>query len=83
VLYRMEREEGHERDFLTVGSMGHACSIALGIAMQKPNRQVIYRLLFSVFLDSFLFALSFHLCMLDCLTLQTFSLKPMGVSIYL
>lgn len=33
--------EGHERDFLTIGSMGHASSIALGIALQKTNRQVI------------------------------------------
>ncbi|XP_045177354.1 phosphonopyruvate decarboxylase-like isoform X1 [Mercenaria mercenaria] len=38
--YRMAREDGHERDFLTVGSMGHASSIALGIAMQKQKRQV-------------------------------------------
>jgi phosphonopyruvate decarboxylase len=28
---------GHERDFLTVGSMGHASQIALSIAIQKPN----------------------------------------------
>lgn len=28
------------RDFLTVGSMGHASQIALGIAMQKPGRRV-------------------------------------------
>lgn len=32
--------QGHERDFLTVGSMGHASQIALGIAMQKPDRRV-------------------------------------------
>ncbi|MDR0301565.1 MAG: phosphonopyruvate decarboxylase [Treponema sp.] len=31
---------GHERDFLTVGSMGHASSIALSVALQKPNLQV-------------------------------------------
>ena len=30
----------HERDFLTVGSMGHASSIALSIALQKPQIQV-------------------------------------------
>lgn len=30
----------HDRDFLTVGSMGHASSIALGIALNKPYRQV-------------------------------------------
>ncbi len=29
---RERRGEGHEKDFLTVGSMGHASSIALGIA---------------------------------------------------
>ncbi|CAG7786920.1 unnamed protein product, partial [Allacma fusca] len=38
---RMTREEGHERDFLTVGSMGHASSIALGIALQKPKRRIV------------------------------------------
>jgi len=32
--------EGHERDFLTVGSMGHASQIALGIALAKPDRKV-------------------------------------------
>ncbi len=37
---RMKRGDGHERDFLTVGGMGHASSIALGIALQKPNRTV-------------------------------------------
>lgn len=31
---------GHERDFLTVGSMGHAIMIALGIAKAQPNRKV-------------------------------------------
>lgn len=31
---------GHEKDFLTVGSMGHASSIALGVAMQRTRRQV-------------------------------------------
>ncbi len=30
----------HENDFLTVGSMGHASQIALGIAIEKPNRDV-------------------------------------------
>lgn len=33
-------QQGHERDFLTVGSMGHASQIALGIALQKPDRRV-------------------------------------------
>ncbi len=32
--------EGHARDFLTVGSMGHASMIALGIAMEQPNRRI-------------------------------------------
>lgn len=32
--------QGHERDFLTVGSMGHCSSIALGIALQRPRRRV-------------------------------------------
>ena len=31
---------GHSRDFLTVGSMGHAIMIALGIARAQPNRRV-------------------------------------------
>ena len=31
---------GHERDFLTVGSMGHASQIALGIARVQPKRPV-------------------------------------------
>ena len=38
--YRAELKQGHERDFLTVGSMGHASQIALGIAIEKPNRNV-------------------------------------------
>jgi len=32
--------EGHARDFLTVGSMGHASMIALGIALAQPDRRV-------------------------------------------
>ena len=32
--------EDHRRDFLTVGSMGHASMIALGIAEAKPDRRV-------------------------------------------
>lgn len=32
--------QGHECDFLTVGSMGHCSSIALGIALQKPDARV-------------------------------------------
>ena len=32
--------QNHERDFLTVGSMGHASSIALGIAIHKPDKKI-------------------------------------------
>lgn len=32
--------QSHKQDFLTVGSMGHSSSIALGIALEKPNRTV-------------------------------------------
>lgn len=32
--------ENHEKDFLTVGSMGHSSSIALGVAMSKQDRTV-------------------------------------------
>ena len=39
--YREELKQGHHRDFLTVGGMGHASQIALGIAQQKPERKVI------------------------------------------
>lgn len=38
--YRAAMNQGHERDFLTVGSMGHASQIALGIAMAQPERKV-------------------------------------------
>lgn len=38
--YRTAMNEGHERDFLTVGSMGHASQIALGIALEKQDRKV-------------------------------------------
>lgn len=37
---REKRNEGHQQDFLTVGSMGHASHIALGIALQKKENQV-------------------------------------------
>ena len=37
---REKRSEGHGYDFLTVGSMGHALMIALGIAAEKPERTV-------------------------------------------
>ena len=38
--YRESAGEGHARDFLTVGSMGHASQIALGIALQQPDRTI-------------------------------------------
>ena len=37
---REKRGEGHGNDFLTVGSMGHSSSIALGIALAKPDKKV-------------------------------------------
>ena len=37
---RETRGEGHARDFLTVGSMGHASMIALGVAQAQPERRV-------------------------------------------
>ena len=39
--YRRARGGGHEQDFLVVGGMGHASQIALGIALQKPDRKVM------------------------------------------
>lgn len=38
---RERRDEGKEHDFLNVGSMGHASSVALGIALAKPERSVV------------------------------------------
>ena len=38
--YRTAMRQGHDHDFLTVGSMGHASQIALGIALQQPERPV-------------------------------------------
>ncbi len=32
--------QSHKYDFLTVGSMGHSSSIALGVALSKPNQQI-------------------------------------------
>ena len=37
---REENNQGHQYDFLTVGSMGHSSSIALGIALQKPEEKI-------------------------------------------
>jgi phosphonopyruvate decarboxylase len=53
--FRVKRGDGHERDFLTVGGMGHASSIALGIALQKPNRTVSVFFLFRIAPTSFFF----------------------------
>lgn len=38
--HRDSIDHNHGRDFLTVGSMGHASQIAMGIALAKPHRQV-------------------------------------------
>lgn len=38
--YRAAMNHGHHQDFLTVGSMGHASQIALGIAINQPDRKV-------------------------------------------
>ncbi len=38
--YREKLNRGHDRDFLTVGGMGHASQITLGIAHQKQERKV-------------------------------------------
>ena len=35
------RQENHDMDFLTVGGMGHASSIAIGIAKSKPLSKVL------------------------------------------
>lgn len=32
--------QSHRRDFLSAGSMGHCSSVALGIALQKPNQKI-------------------------------------------
>ena len=38
--HRERSGNNHEKDFLTVGSMGHSSQIALGIALSKPDRKV-------------------------------------------
>lgn len=38
--YREALHQGHNKDFLTVGSMGHSSSIALGIALSHPERKI-------------------------------------------
>lgn len=37
---RSKYNQGHQYDFLTVGSMGHSSSIALGVALNKPDKKV-------------------------------------------
>ncbi len=37
---RAANGQSHKYDFLTVGSMGHSSSIALGVAIQKPEQRV-------------------------------------------
>ena len=37
---RETNNQNHKYDFLTVGSMGHTSSIALGIAINKPNEKI-------------------------------------------
>jgi phosphonopyruvate decarboxylase len=37
---RERRGQGHGKDFLTVGSMGHASMIALRVAQEKPERKI-------------------------------------------
>lgn len=42
-LYEIRKADGtgHHRDFLTVGGMGHASSIAVGLAKSVPERRVV------------------------------------------
>lgn len=37
---RERNHQEHKYDFLTVGSMGHASSIALGVAINKPDKKI-------------------------------------------
>ncbi len=37
---RCANGQSHQYDFLTVGSMGHASSLALGVAISKPERKI-------------------------------------------
>ena len=38
--YRESKNQGHGNDFLTVGSMGHSSSIALGIALNNEDKKI-------------------------------------------
>lgn len=37
---REANKQSHKYDFLTVGSMGHSSSIALGVALNKPDKKI-------------------------------------------
>lgn len=37
---RVANDQSHHYDFLTVGSMGHSSSIALGVALNKPEQRI-------------------------------------------
>lgn len=37
---REAKNQGHQYDFLTVGSMGHSSSIALGVALHQPEKKI-------------------------------------------
>lgn len=39
--FRHAQQQGHGKDFLTVGGMGHASQIACGIALAQPERRVV------------------------------------------
>ncbi|MCD8028215.1 MAG: phosphonopyruvate decarboxylase [Erysipelotrichaceae bacterium] len=37
---RVTKNQSHKYDFLTVGSMGHSSTIALGVAINKPDKKI-------------------------------------------
>lgn len=39
--YRVRHRQSHQQDFYTVGSMGHASQIALGVASAQPDRPIV------------------------------------------
>lgn len=39
--HRVALGQTHEKDFLTVGAMGHTSSIAMGIALEKNDRNIV------------------------------------------
>ena len=38
---REQNNQNHSKDFLTVGSMGHCSSIAIGLALSRPDKKII------------------------------------------